>query len=111
MGVFCIMRKQFLDRAFDIDELNEFVNMLRLWYIQVAGRSSQRGHLQIEARVYAYPTQLGEPIRQSLSHRLPGVTFDASDPDELRVAAPATPAGEEPDLSVWREVLAEPLLR
>jgi hypothetical protein len=111
MAAFCIMRKQFLDRAFDIDELNQLAEMLRLWYLRLTETTLRGGQLTIEARAYAFPRHMGEQIQQSLARRLPGATFDLSDPDELRIAAPAISAGQEPDLSVWREVLAQPLLK
>src|SRR5690348_8586433 len=110
MAVLTITRSQFLDRAMDIRELAELVEMLRQWYLNGAGAWAREAQIHIEAVAYAFPQPAAGAIERALAAKLPQATFDSPDPDELLIAAPAVTAEEAADLAVWREVLAEPLL-
>jgi hypothetical protein len=110
MAIFCLMRKQFLDRVFRLDELGEMTEMLVRWYLLRAGDLGRSGQSRCEAFVYAFARPNGQAIQKSLALELPGATFDASDPDELRISGESRAAGDSPDLSVWRVVLSEPKL-
>ncbi len=104
------MRKQFIDRVFRLDELGEMTEMLLRWYLLRAGDPGRSGQSRCEAFVYAFARPDGQAIQQSLASELPDATFDASDPDELRISGASRAAGDSPDLSVWRVVLSEPML-
>ena len=110
MALLSITRNQFIDRTMDFRELAELTEMLRHWYVSRSGAWAREAQVLVEAIAYAFPQPMTDEIRRSLSAKLPGVTFDTSDPDELLIAAPAVNAEEATELSVWREVLAETLL-
>jgi hypothetical protein len=110
MAVFCVMRKQFLDRAFDLAELQAFAEMLRKWYLIDTGNAGHNGQLRCHARVYAIPRNDREMVRQSLSARLHSATFDETDADELGITGPASNAGTGIDVTIWQAVLSDPKL-
>jgi hypothetical protein len=105
-----VLRKQFLDRVFTLSELASFADMLRQWYLIQAGNAGPRGEVRCDAAVYAYPKPDVPRIIQSLTTQLPQAVFDQSNPDELRINGSPRSATDQPDLSVWRIVLSDPLL-
>lgn len=111
MGILCIARNTFLDRAIDFFELAALVNMLREWYGLRAAGAAHTGRVWCEARIYAFPRTATEGIRQAISARLPDCAVQASLADELAVIGPARAADAPADLRVWREALAEPLVQ
>jgi hypothetical protein len=106
MAVFCVIRKKFLDRVFQVGELAALAEMFAQWYLIVAGDQGRNGIFHCEARIYAFPRTDAAAIRQSLAEKLPDAEFSQPDPDELQVIGPATSVDVDPDLSIWREVLS-----
>jgi hypothetical protein len=110
MGTFCITRKACLDRSFRLDELADFVEMLRHWYLIQAGASGYLGTIECDARIYAFARQRGGEIRNALEQALQDPMIDASDPDELAVRGVGRAANLSPDLAVWRAVIQSPAI-
>jgi hypothetical protein len=109
VGIFCISRKQLLDRALDLDELSALADMLRRWYLLCAPDSEEPGKVHCEARIYAFARTEREAIREALLARLPEIAIDAADPDELGLIGSTQKADRPVDISPWRAVLSEPL--
>jgi len=106
MGIFCITRKQFLDRLMDMDELTAMTDMLASWY---SSRTTNgvSGTWHCEARIYCFAHSERERILNSIQARLPGAGIDSSDPEELHIIGASTGAGQDPDLSVWNVILSD----
>ena len=84
MPLFCITRPQFLDRIFDDSELAAMAEMLRQWYRLSAGvRPEEAGYWRCEAVAYSFSRHDADAIRERMTARMPGVSFDGSDPDSL----------------------------
>src|SRR5579884_392009 len=109
-GFFSITRPRWLDRLFSVDDLGALIEMLRHWYVHAAGEGSPDGAMTLGAVTYAFPRPEQPALRDSLSQQIPDATFDASDPDELRIIGSPRSATADSDVSLWREVLCEPRL-
>ncbi|MGE5609038.1 MAG: hypothetical protein ACM359_07275 [Bacillota bacterium] len=100
-----------MDRTLTIEQLGDMGGMLSMWYLLRANKVGQKAEVQCEARVYAFPRPEGNKICQAVQARLPDATLALPQLDELRVIGKPGSITERADLSVWREVLAEPLLQ
>jgi hypothetical protein len=109
VGDISIVRKEFLDRVFAVEELGSLIDMLCQWYLLSVGGSGQQGQLLLEARIYCFPRSLGKAIADSLSSQLSGCQIVTIDPDELRVFAAAQSVNTPPSLEMWHTVLSDAL--
>lgn len=111
MALFTIARKKYLDRLFTVDELSAMVEMLRLWRLEKSPGCESEVQVDVECRISWFPRPQRESILNALRPRLPEANSDVSDPDEIKLMARTQSLAGEIDLALWRECLAEPLLK
>lgn len=111
MALFTIARKKYLDRLFTVDELSAIVEMLRLWRLEKSPGCESQVRVDVECRISWFPRPQREAIVNALRPRLLQANIDMSDPDEIKLVACPQSLTDETDLTLWRECLAEPMLK
>ncbi len=87
------------------------VEMLRLWRLEKSPGCESKVRVDVECRISWFPRPQREAIVNALRPRLLRANIDMSDPDEIKLVACTQSLTDEIDLSLWRECLAEPLLK
>ena len=109
MALFTVMRKQFVDRPLDTNELTALTDMLWLWWCRRVSSDNVAGVVQAEAIIYCFPRPEIDSLRQAVtSAATTPLTLGENSDNELVVAGPALSGETAPDLAAWQAVLATP---
>jgi hypothetical protein len=112
--MFTLSRTQFVDRLLEPDDLVDMTNLWMSWHedARLSRGSLLHGYRAVELRLYSFPRQRGELLKEELERRLRergwDYSVDLSDPAFLRVSSPFLSFIESCSLGDWLALVQIP---